>query len=289
MDRKEGLRALWMLRKEVNRQHYDLIYDAHRSLRTLLLMPFLRSENKAYFSKPYLKRSLALIFKWKALIRGSKRMLERYIEPLEKFGVSYDGQGPELFPQVPSHFEELCKKWQLSKETKYVGIIPSAQWPGKRWPLSRFKETLALLVHDTSESVLIFGGPEDHFCQELASGFSEDRVINLQGKLSLRETIEVLSLLKLCIANDTGLMHMADALAIPSVLIFGPTNADMGCLPYHPQSKILEHALWCRPCSKNGEAPCIRAKRWCLELTSPELVFKTTQKLLSELPFGDTP
>lgn len=46
LDRKQGWRALFSLRKEINRQHYDVIYDAHRSLRTVLLMPFLQAEKK---------------------------------------------------------------------------------------------------------------------------------------------------------------------------------------------------------------------------------------------------
>lgn len=288
VDRTEGIRALWKLRKQINRQHYDLIYDAHRSLRTLLLMPFLEAEEKVYFSKPYLKRSLALTFKWKSLLRGSKRMLERYIEPLHKYGVQYDGKGPELFSGASSVREKLCHTFQLSSERKYVGVIPSAQWPGKRWPLPRFRETLSLLVENTQEHFLVFGGPEDHFCEELVRGFSNERVTNLQGKLSLKDTIDLLPLLKVCIANDTGLMHMADACGIPSVLIFGPTNADMGCLPFQPQSKIIEHSLWCRPCSKNGEAPCIRKKRWCLELTTPELVYQRTLELLVELSHRGT-
>jgi len=281
LERKEGFRALWNLRKEINRQHYDLIYDAHRSLRTLFLMPFLQAEQKAYFSKHYFKRTLALLFKWKSLIRGSKRMLERYLDPLLPWGVTYDGGGPELFPSPTSQLQEICKRAGLSSSRRYLGVIPSAQWPGKRWPLERFQKTLQLLVEQTEEVVLIFGGPQDDFCQDLVKGLPTNRVINLQGQLTLLETLEVFPLLKACIANDTGLMHMADALNIPTVLIFGPTHADLGCLPFHPKSQVIEHELWCRPCSKNGQAVCIRSKRWCLELTSPQKVVQTTRQLLS--------
>ena len=278
VNRKEGWKGLLTLKREIDRQHYDVIYDAHRSLRTILLMPWLKAETKLYFKKPYLKRALAMTFKIKELIRGSQRMLERYIEPLEAIGVRYDGQGPEVF----------VKKQAPSSEPKWIGVVPSAQWPGKRWSPENFRKVLESLLKETQEKFLVFGGPEDHFCGDIVRGLPEERVRNLQGRLTLSQVFEVMTSVKLCIANDTGLMHVADALSIPSVLIFGPTNADMGCLPFHPESQVLEHDLWCRPCSKNGQAPCIRKERWCLTLTTPEMVVQTTHRLLSRLPKEST-
>lgn len=282
LDRKTGWRGLWSLRQEINRQHYDVIYDAHRSLRTALLMPWLKAEQKAYFKKPYLRRTLALVFKFKQLIRGSKRMLERYVDPLEFLGVHYDGKGPEVFIDS-SRSSSVFEREKIDLHSKWVGIIPSAQWPGKRWSIQSFRETLELLLTNTQERFLVFGGPNDLFCQDLVEGLPKDRVINLQGRLNLTEVCHVFTSVKCCIANDTGLMHLADAMDIPNVLIFGPTNRDLGCLPFHPMSQIMEHDLWCRPCSKNGEAPCIRKKRWCLELTTPNMVFRSAEKLLSQI------
>ena len=278
IDRKEGFSALLKFRRGINQQHYDVIYDAHRSLRTRLLMPFLKCEQKLYFEKHYLKRALALTLKIKGLIKGSKRMLERYLEPLSPLGVRYDGLGPELFAN--SELEPPLPK----DSHKWVGLIPSAQWPGKRWAPENFRETLLLLLERTSEKFLIFGGPSDLFCSDIARDLPSERVLNMQGKLNLKEVFSAMGKVKLCISNDTGLMHVADAMGVPNVLIFGPTNADMGCLPFNPQSVILEHNLWCRPCSKNGQAFCIRGKRLCLELTTPQQVSDATCQILNSLP-----
>lgn len=49
VNRKEGWKGLLTLKREIDRQHYDVIYDAHRSLRTILLMPWLKAETKLYF------------------------------------------------------------------------------------------------------------------------------------------------------------------------------------------------------------------------------------------------
>lgn len=280
--RNGGLKGLFAFQKEVNRQHYDLIYDAHRSLRTRLLMPFLRSSEKRFIHKHYFKRFLALTFKCKWLIKDSPRMLERFIEPLESLGVAYDGKGPEVF-STPEDATALAKRIGINPDQKYIGFIPSAQWPGKRWPLANFKTTLIDLLTTTQESVLVFGGPSDTFCDEITRDLDPQRVINLQGKLSLLEVFQVFQWVKCCLSNDTGLMHVADAMNIPNVVIFGPTHSDLGCRPFHPLSQVLERTLWCRPCSKNGEAPCIRSQRWCLNLITPDSALSALKLLLSQL------
>jgi len=286
VSRNKGLRSLFELLKEANRQRYDLVYDAHRSLRTRLLMPFLNCSEKCYLKKHYLRRSLSLTFKWKSLIKNSPRMLERFVEPLSPLGVSYDHHGPEVFlPDSPDsmNLKSLFSRLGLDPNKRYVGFVPSAQWPGKRWPLENFRSVLLTLLAKTNESFIIFGGPTDHFCSELTKGVSADRVINLQGKISLLEVFQVLTRVKCCLSNDTGLMHVADAMGIPNIVIFGPTNSDLGCRPFHPLSQILEKDLWCRPCSKNGEAPCIRIERWCLSLITPEEASCALQNLFTQL------
>jgi len=263
--RKAGLRGLVKLAKELRRERYDFIYDAHGSLRTRFLLPLLGPGLKFRFPKYYLRRSIALTFKKRHLLTKT-RFLEKFCEPLARVGVKYDGGGPEVI--VPP----AAKKTALEKcpvpRAELVGIIPSAQWPGKRWPLDRFRKVIDSLMDTSAFHFIVFGGKEDTFCEELCSGLPASRVTNAQGKLTLAESMALVGECDFVIANDTGLMHVADALGKPSVLILGPTSGDLGCLPFHPQSKIMEHDLWCRPCSKNGQAPCIRKQRFCLDMTT---------------------
>ncbi len=279
--RGSGIRGLFALLKRVNESRYDLVYDAHRSLRTRMLMPFIRAAEKAYFKKHYIRRTLALLLKLRIL--DSKRFLERFVDPLVRFGVRYDGGGPEMFVNDTARASALAKSGLKDTPRFRIGLIPSAQWEGKRWPASRFRVVVAKLVKESDFQIVVFGGPSDMFCTEIAEGFDSERVVNTQGKLSLLESCALLSFCQVVIANDTGLMHVADALGIPSVLIFGPTSGELGCLPYHPKAQIIEHSLWCRPCSKNGQAPCIRGRRWCLELTTADRVFEQTLRLSQRL------
>lgn len=283
LPRGAGVAGLRQLLARLNRERYDVVYDAHRSLRTRFLMPLLEAGEKIYYEKHYVTRSLALLLKFPKLTDRS-RMLERFCLPLEKLGVRYDGGGPELH-LAASVVEKV--EAQLPKAVRRTGVVPSAQWPGKRWPAERFREVVRGLVETTNDQILVFGGREDTFCDAICEGFPADRVINLQGKLTLAESCAAVSLCQSVIANDTGLMHAADALGIPTVLILGPTSAELGCLPHHPRSQVMEHDLWCRPCSKNGQAPCVRMKRYCLERTSAEDVLHAAQRIsqpLAEAP-----
>lgn len=276
--RKEGFQALKKFAEEIDGK-YDLIYDAHRSLRTRYLMPNVRSVQKAYFDKHYLKRSLALTFKLPLL--DNTRFLEKFVEPLKPFGVSYDNQGPEVF--VPKEIEERTVGAHLSlKDRKYIGLVPSAQWPGKRWPTERFAGVAKALLADYPHHFLVFGGKEDIFCDEIVKALPAHRVQNLQGKVSILEAAALLKNCEVVVANDTGLLHVADAVNVPTVSILGPTSGELGCLPFHPRARIAEREMWCRPCSKNGQAPCIRLKRHCLLDVTVESVAKLTQEILDE-------
>jgi ADP-heptose:LPS heptosyltransferase len=280
----QGWKGLVGLLNAINGERYDFVYDAHRSLRTFLLMPWIRAKKKFFFRKHYLRRALALTFKLPLL--DSKRFLERFVDPLKGEGVRFDNQGPEMFVDDASESSALARSGLAIDGTLRVGIVPSAQWPGKRWPPERFRELLLRLCAETPYQIVVFGGPSDTFCEGIVAGLDANRVVNTQGKLTLLESAALLKLCRFTISNDTGLLHLSDALGIPSVLLFGPTSAALGCLPFHPLSRVVEQKLWCRPCSKNGQAPCIRTKRWCLELTEVSQVFEEALRLDRSLVGG---
>lgn len=278
LSRGEGLSGLLELREWIQAQNYDVIYDAHRSLRTLILMPFLKAKQKFYFQKHYLRRSLALTFKL-PLLKNFGRFLERYILPLAPLNVKYDGKGPELFISDET-LSRVALKFPVTQTSQIkVGLVPSAQWPGKRWPLNYFRELIEKMILETPYHFILLGGPSDHFCEDLARNIPSERLTNLQGKCTIEESGAVLKSCDFVIANDTGLMHMADALKKPSILFLGPTSREMGCLPFNSKSIVLEKDLWCRPCSKNGQAPCLRKERYCLTEITPQIALEAVKKM----------
>jgi len=109
-----------------------------------------------------------------------------------------------------------------STSDRPIGLIcGSENTPEKRWPVEHWR---ALITALPERKFALFGTPNDRAITEaVAAGFGE-RVENLAGKTGLVEFAERLSACAVLIANDTGGLHLANALGVPVVGLFGPTN-----------------------------------------------------------------
>ena len=105
-----------------------------------------------------------------------------------------------------------------------------------------------------------------------------DKIINLAGRLSPLQTAELLRNARYLVANDTSLVHLAEAMETPSTAIFGPTVREFGYAPFLAESKLMETTLplSCRPCTPNGRGLCKNPETLvCLESVTPEMVFES--------------
>jgi ADP-heptose:LPS heptosyltransferase len=156
----------------------------------------------------------------------------------------------------------------------YVALAPSAAHPLKRWPLGHWKKLIELMPET---EFVVLGGPQDGFLQELAE-LDPTRVVNLAGKLSLRESAEVVMNSTVLVSNDTGLMHVAEQTGKPCVALMGP--APFG-FPSRQSTRVMELQLRCRPCSKHGQGPCVNRDihQKCLVEIHPQAVVAEVQSL----------
>jgi ADP-heptose:LPS heptosyltransferase len=150
----------------------------------------------------------------------------------------------------------------------------------KRWPLDHWRELIRLLPEC---GFVLLGGPEDSFLGALAE-VAPDRTLNLAGQLSLAESSALLRHVDLVIANDTGLMHVADQMEVPTLALIGPTAFGY---PSHTSSRTLEVDLPCKPCSKDGRGKCVNSlyQRCMIEIT-PESVATAAKELIAKRGFG---
>jgi lipopolysaccharide heptosyltransferase II len=128
------------------------------------------------------------------------------------------------------------------------GSNPGMDLTAKRWPLERYQELARRLIHELDAQILLIGGPGDvPLNQQLqdALGIQEDAIINLTGKTSLGELAAQLEQCSLFIGNDSSPMHLAAAVNIPVIAIFGPTSPqEYG--PYPPDDP-RHIAIWRHP------------------------------------------
>lgn len=131
-----------------------------------------------------------------------------------------------------------------------VGINPGAAYgTAKCWLPERFREVTGHLLKNPSVYVVYFGDPAGaplvhDICKDLP-----ERVINLAGKTSLRELMALIQSCSILLTNDSGPMHIASALNVPLLALFGSTS-DVRTGPYGPLGKVIHKHVECSPCLK---------------------------------------
>ena len=293
--RSEGLPGLIRLGRRLRRQGFDLVVDVHKSLRSRLLTALIRAPKTAY-SKRTLQR-LLLIRLGINTYRQARGKETDFLAGLLPFGVQDDGKGTQLFPApVPAGGKtpaaqvaalERLAAWRAGGR-RVIGLAPVAAWPLKRWPLAHVRSLLASLARDGGYGVLLFGGPADHDAAELAGGL-EDGVISLVGQTSHMESAFFASQCDLMVANDTGMSHIAEAVGVNALVLFGPTSEELGYFPVRAGSRVLQRPLPCRPCSPTGKGRCGHPLRQaCLTGIDPAQVLAAIGEMTEGRP-GEGP
>jgi len=161
-----------------------------------------------------------------------------------------------------------------------IGINPGAAFgSAKRWFPKRFAEVCVSLRTQFGElPVLIFGGPGEEALGEKIRDLIGSKCVNLAGKTSLREAVALIEKCSIFITNDSGLMHVAAALNIPQIAVFGPTNHTTTS-PADPKSHIVRVATPCSPCMKQE---CMEGHHQCMKAVTADMVYEKAAAILNK-------
>lgn len=131
---------------------------------------------------------------------------------------------------------------------RLVGLHPGAtNGAAKRWPTDRYRTLGDRLAAAYDVRLVVLGGPaEEALAREIQRGLSREPVF-LAGRTALAEFMGVLSALSLFVSNDSGPMHLATALGVPTVAIFGPTD-ERETGPWGGRARVVREKVDCSPC-----------------------------------------
>jgi heptosyltransferase-2 len=163
----------------------------------------------------------------------------------------------EAIPDVPEIRLDGKKELSCAGEEQFrrlgvkapvVGVSPGAAYgSAKRWLPERFAEAAVRMADSIGASVAVFGsGAEKDMCEEVAR---QAKGHNLAGTTSLRQFMEMTAACRIFVTNDSGAMHIASALGVPSVTVFGPTD-ETATGPLGPAARIVREPVDCAPCLK---------------------------------------
>ncbi len=253
---------------------FDWTFDLHNNIRSRLLSLLINSKRTFRIKKHTLYRYQLIHKKSFAVHFANKRKSKDNIEDMIN-----------LIPNIKNikHLEEIkpilkIKKKELNIPKTVIGVAPGAKWATKMWPKEYFKELINMVNQNLTAEFALFGSKDEvPIAKYIKSGYKN--VMDFTGKLSVRETASIMQNCSVIISNDSALMHMADALDIPILAIFGPTVKEFGFYP-RGKSIILEKNLPCRPCSPHGGNRCPIQTHICMKSIKPEEVLKSIKILL---------
>jgi heptosyltransferase II len=167
-----------------------------------------------------------------------------YLELLRRAGLIDEADDTIRLTPAPEAGAALLKARGIGLPV--IGVSPGAAYGNaKRWLPERFAESARELASAMQAEVVLFGSAsERELCASVAA---ECNAHNLAGQTSLREFIDMASACRIFLTNDSGAMHIASALGVPSVTVFGSTD-DITTGPTGPLARIVREPVECSPC-----------------------------------------
>lgn len=151
-------------------------------------------------------------------------------------------------PTDPNPSFSRRKKEPRNGRPPRIGICPGAEYgPAKRWPADRFAAAMREFQSDTPSDWMLFGVKADEPIGDIIEKSCPFPVKNLIGRTTLDELMDELATCDALLTNDTGTMHLAAFLGIPTVAIFGSTEPDLTS-PLGDFHRVIRHKVECSPC-----------------------------------------
>lgn len=201
--------------------------------------------------------------------RFPKSTLPRLVDRYAALAGSFDTPTPEpRLTSSPAQQRSARAALGLPTEGAPIVFCPGAEYgPAKRWPIHHFA-ALARALGADGTTIWIIGSAKDRDVGDAIAHRSDGTALNLCGRTTLEQAIDLIAGARAVVSNDSGLMHVAAALDRPMVALYG-SSSPAYTPPLSARAKILSLGLDCSPCFKR-ECPLGHLR--CLEDILPERV-----------------
>ncbi len=264
-------RALGESIRQLRSQRFDVVIDLHASIRSMIVSHALYATQRARVEKETRRR--------RRMVKD-KHGLDSPLSVVSNFCHAAHSLFPDLTecdPKLRLTAGEHATAKRLREQLPHaLGIGWGARWPTKTVPTSLWEAVLTELRQGSITSVRLFGlaGHQQDmqiFASEVATQRSDIRV-EIHAGLPYADLLVYLYSCAAYLGSDSGVMHMAAALGVPTVAVFGPTHPSLGFAPVGEHTRTIHSGIWCSPCHKHGSAPCFRERRFCFEELDPKTV-----------------
>jgi len=281
VDRKKLSNIFYLLKtaRRIRREGFDMSVDLHNNKWTHLLAYLGGAVQRFGFARG----------RWGFLLNRPDRTFEVGDSPLRhqfrvlsKVGVTQFDDTLELWPKPENleKAEQMIGMLGPKESTRIIGFVmgSSPNWPSKRWPTEHFVALAKRLLEKYDARIVLIGSPDEADLGNPFYSFGPGKILDLIGKTELEELPAFFKQFHLVVTGDTAPLHMAAAMNVPIVALFGPTDAKRHAPPAK-KIDILSHHLPCQPCY---EGVCkAKETKACLTHISVEEVFEHCQRALT--------
>jgi heptosyltransferase-2 len=260
----------WFVR-EMRPRRYDLVIDPFMTyeLRQALMTYLSGAKYRIGFEEA----GREIFFNVRCPVASSKQMVDRLLDLAQLAGGKREGCQPEIFlsdAEIKWASKTLVNKG-ISTNQLTIAIHPGAHYPSQRWPAERFGEVARRILQQNKGKVILLGSSDEKgLLEAVKKGAGVD--IPIFSCDNIREFMALLSRCDLLVCNNSGPLHIATALKVPTVSMIGPTVTPLW-LPYGKNNVVINKAFFCSPCNK-----AICKGHECMELITVDEVFEAVQK-----------
>ncbi|HLE17898.1 MAG TPA: lipopolysaccharide heptosyltransferase II [Syntrophales bacterium] len=201
-----------------------------------------------------------------------------YVKMLKALGCEEGQKGPYLSLADEDRQKAGCllQDYGMDEDRPIIGMAPGATYgPAKKWFPERFAVLADRLKEEFSAQIILFGSEGDRGTTAAVQRKAVHPLIDLAGVTHLRTAISLIARCRLFISNDSGLMHVAGGLNIPTIAIFGSTNP-LTTSPIGDKNTIIYRGVDCSPCLKETCSTDFR----CMDIISTDEVYRAAKRVL---------
>ena len=283
--RNISLSYIRKMKKLLRAEKFDLSIDFHGLFKSAAIVMMAGAKIKLASSSTNGMRELSWLFSREIKPDNViSHCIERHLAVAKYLGCDFDTDKLDFHLEIKDKYinevKEILKKENVDLNKKIVLIHPGGGWISRRWQSDKFAKTIDLINKNYDVNVMLIGGKEGGASEkgldeEIISMLENKKIINLTGKLTLKQLMALFTMADLFLANEAGPMHIATALKVPAIAILGPTDAKRTG-PFKGNTTVVQKKVPCQPCRNRT---CTKVD--CMKLISVDEIFKLISQNLS--------
>jgi len=272
--RSRGPRAFFPFLQHVRHQHFDLVLDLQRHLKSGIVSFWSGAPTRIGFHRHNTKEGNWL-FNTHTIdaIPDFSLKLGQYLKFAEALGLPNDGVSFDL--RLRPEEEQRVDTLLAETPRPFAAFFLGSRWPSRFWFPQATAEVAQALQREYGVGVVLIGGQSEVAFAHQVCAATREKLTNLSGKTTLRDLIGIFSRARLTMGPDSGPMHLAAATGVPVISLWGATSP-IRSAPWSSEAFVLQGPAACSPCYTR-HCPIGRA---CMQRITPDHVMQKAREIL---------